>query len=437
MNTRLLVGITGCAVLTLTARGADWPQWRGPNRDAKAAGFNAPSTWPKELTQKWKVKDVGLSDASPALAGDKLYVFTRQDKDEVIRCLDAATGKEIWQDKYEAAGATPPAGGPHAGPRSSPTVADGKVVTLGVRGTLSCYDAATGKKIWRKDDFSGNWPRFFTASSPIVVEGLCVAELGGPKSGGIVAYDLGTGDEKWKWTGDSPAYASPVAVTVDGTKFIVAETEHKVVAIGLAEGKLAWETPFAAQQMAYNAATPIVDGQTIIVSGVGRGTKAVKLEKQGDGLAGKDLWNNKEAVQFNTPVIKDGMLYGLNQTNQFFCVNQENGQAAWTAPAPQAAGGGQGAPSGGGRPGGQGGRGGRGGRGGGGRGGYGSIVDAGSVLLALTPSAQLVVVQPNGKEYKQLASYKVADSETYAYPVVADNRIFVQDRNSVTLWTIE
>src|SRR5216684_225845 len=114
----------------------DWPQWRGPNRDAKVASFKAPKAWPKELNQKWKVT-VGNGDATPALVGDKLYVFTLQDGHEITRCLDASTGKEIWQDKYEAKGATPPAGGPHEGPRSSPAVADGKVVTLGVRGKLS------------------------------------------------------------------------------------------------------------------------------------------------------------------------------------------------------------------------------------------------------------------------------------------------------------
>src|SRR5664279_2134599 len=83
----------GCALAQ------DWPQWRGANRDGKASGFTAPKTWPKELTQKWKVT-VGLGDATPALVGDKLYVFARQHPAEVVRCLDAANGKELWQEKY-------------------------------------------------------------------------------------------------------------------------------------------------------------------------------------------------------------------------------------------------------------------------------------------------------------------------------------------------
>src|SRR5258707_3531995 len=138
-----LIGIPVGGVALLRVVGvfaADWPQWRGPNRDNKVAGFTTPATWPKELTQKWKTP-VGLGDASPALVGDKLYVFTRRGDDEVTSCLDAASGKELWNDKYAAVAVAGPAGG-HPGPRSSPAVAEGKVCTLGVGGVLSRLDAA-------------------------------------------------------------------------------------------------------------------------------------------------------------------------------------------------------------------------------------------------------------------------------------------------------
>src|SRR6185295_9332024 len=137
-------------ILATSVSAQDWPQWRGPNRDAKATDFKAPKTWPKELTQKWKVA-VGDGVSTPALVGDKLYVFTRQDGNEVTRCLNAATGEKIWEEKYEAQGIQGPAQG-FPGPRSSPAVANGNVVTLGVRGTISCLDASTGNKIWRKDE---------------------------------------------------------------------------------------------------------------------------------------------------------------------------------------------------------------------------------------------------------------------------------------------
>ena len=131
------------------------------------AGVQAPATWPEKLAKKWSVS-VGDGVATPALVGDKLFVFARQDGNEVMRCLDAATGKEVWQDKYAAEGVGGPASG-FPGPRSSPAVADGKVVTLGVHGMVSCLDAATGKVLWRKNDFEGSEPRFATSSSPMIL----------------------------------------------------------------------------------------------------------------------------------------------------------------------------------------------------------------------------------------------------------------------------
>jgi outer membrane protein assembly factor BamB len=470
---RILSVLSICALAAGThrAQAQDWPQWRGPNRDAKAAGFDAPQAWPKELAQKWKVT-VGEGVATPSLAGDKLYVFSRQEGQEILRCLDAASGKELWQDKYDALGANGPAAS-FSGPRSSPTVADGKVVTLGLRGVLSCLDAASGKLLWRKDDFAGALPKFFTSSSPLVADGLCIAELGGDGNGGIVAYDLGTGAEKWRWTGDAPAYASPVLMTVDGAKLLVAQTESKMLALGVADGKLQWESPFVVEGRGYNAATPIVDGQTIIYTGSNRGITAVRLEKEGDGFAAKPLWKNADiSVQFNSPLMKDKFIYGISGRNELFCLNAVDGQTVWTAPitpgAPATPAPGGAAPGGGapppnvpppgavaqnpdagpgpgpgpgrgfGGPGGGGGMRGRGMRGGGGmRGGYGSLVDAGSVILALTPASQLIAFTPGGAAYTELARIKVADSPTHAYPVPSGHRIFTKDQDSVTLWTVE
>ncbi len=400
--------IVGCVVLTSTSwLGAqDWPQWRGRNRDGRAIGFTAPRAWPESLAQKWKTT-VGLGDATPALVGDKLFVFARQEDNEVTLCLDAASGKEIWRDQYESEGATGAAGRGHSGPRSSPTVAEGKVVTLGVRGIVSCLDADTGKLLWRKDDFQGSWPQFFTSSSPIVMDGLSIAQLGGESNGAIVAFELATGNPKWKWTGDGAAYASPVLLTVEGATVIVALTDKNIVGIGVAEGTLLWETPFAGGGRSYNAAPPIVDGQTIIYCGSGRGTKAVEIAKQGDELAAKELWSNTdESVQFNTPVLKNGFVFGLSNRDSLFCVNAQSGQTAWTSAIE-------------------------------GRRGFGSVVDAGSVLLALTPNAQLIVFAPSGQGFEQLASYKVAENETYAHPIAAGNGFYIKDQDSVTLWTIE
>ncbi|MBM3835481.1 MAG: hypothetical protein FJ403_19845 [Verrucomicrobia bacterium] len=445
----IVLGCIASAIISCAqGQAQDWPQWRGPNRDARASGFNAPKSWPKELAQKWKVT-VGEGVATPALVGDKLFVFSRQDGNEILRCLDANTGKELWQDKYESLGASGPAGS-FSGPRSSPAVAQGKVVTLGVRAMLSCLDAKTGKVLWRKDDFKA-YPNFHPSSSPIIVDGVCIAQLGGRDNGAVVAYDLASGEQKWKWNGPSPAYASPVLMTLNGKKVIVAQTEAKLVALNANDGTPAWEGPSAGVPGGggpgggggpaggrgrggggrdYKAGTPIVDGQTIIIAG--SGIKAIKLEKEGDALVAKELWTNPElTLNFNTPVLKNGFVFGLTQGNDLFCANAENGKTAWTAPlSGQNA---QAAPAPEGTPPGGGGR----GRGGMGRSsGYGSIIDAGSVLLALTPSSELLVFEPNSKAYTEIARIKVASGQTHAHPIPAGQRIFVKDQDSVTLLTI-
>jgi outer membrane protein assembly factor BamB len=437
---------------------ADWPQWRGVNGAARVTDFTVPATWPKELTQKWTLA-IGDGVATPALVGDKLYTFTREGESEVIRCVDAAGGKQIWQEKYDARGPDGPAG-QYPGPRSSPAVADGKVVTLGVRGTLSCFDAASGKVLWRKDDTG--FPKFFVSSSPIIVDGLCIAQIGGQNNGAVVAYDLATGNEKWKAAGVNPDNASPSLMTVGDTKLIVVETDTKIVAVNAADGKIAWETPFIKQGMAYNASTPVVDGDTIYYSGGGRGTHAVKIEKTADAFTGKVLWDNpKNSVQFNTPVVKDGLLYGLSQQNEIFCIDVKTGQTNWTAsiggaggmgggggrggaggggaPGTGGPGGGGGAPGGGrGGPGG-GGRGGRGGgmMGGGGGRGFGSIVDAGSVLMALTPSSELVVFAPDAKAYTEKARIKLAANGTYAYPILSGDQVYIKDKSAVSAFSLK
>src|SRR5262245_23212745 len=129
MRTKLITPFCFLALLATFSQAADWPQWRGPNRDGKAAGFTPPKSWPELLTKQWSTI-VGEGDATPALVGDRIYVFTRQGDEETTTCLESAGGKVLWQDKY-AASAVTGAAGRHPGPRSSPTVASGKVCTLG------------------------------------------------------------------------------------------------------------------------------------------------------------------------------------------------------------------------------------------------------------------------------------------------------------------
>lgn len=387
-------------------RAADWPQWRGPHRDGKTSEFAVPETWPKDLTRKWRVP-VGEGVATPALVGNRLYVFSREGAHEVLRCLEATTGRELWKDTYEEAPVTGPAS-QFPGPRSSPTVAEGKIVTLGVSGTLSCLEADSGKVLWRKSRLADR-PRFFTSCSPLVAGGMVIVQVGSESGGGMLALDLSSGEQRWQWTGDGTAYSSPVLMTLDGMPLVVAETAAKIVVLDLAQGRQLWETAFPVSGRGYNAATPIVDGQTLLYGGSSRGMRAVRLEKQGDGLTARELWANSDSsVMYNTPVVKGELIFGISERDTLFCLSAQDGKTLWTTTLE-------------------------------GRGrlrGYGSVVDAGAVLAALNPAAQLTFFAPSDQGFRPLASYKVSDQETFAYPVLSRSHIFIRDREAVILWTL-
>jgi len=400
--------IIGFLALTITVQASaqDWSQWRGANRDGKVSEFTSPANWPGELVLKWKV-NVGTGDATPALIGDKLFLFTRQGDKETTLCLSVDDGKELWRDSYIAQEVTGPAAR-HPGPRSSPTVADGKIITMGVGGILSCLDATNGSLIWRTDPFPKIVPMFFTSMSPIVVDGNCIAHLGGKGNGAIIAYNLNTGEEIWRWNNEGPDYGSPVLIEVENIKQIVTLTEKSIVGINVSDGKLLWQRPFEPQQRAYNASTPIVSGQNIIYTGAGRGTIKVNIEKDNTGFNAVELWNNPDvSVQFNTPVKKDDLLFGYTNRGNLYCLDAGNGQTAWMDTIKHD------------------------------RSGFAAIVDAGSVMMALPSSSELIVYKPVDEKYIELAKIKVADTPVYAHPVISGNRIFVKDHETIALWLIK
>ncbi len=390
--------VTGC-----TLPSQDWPQWRGANRDGKSSAFAAPDTWPTNLTQQWKIQ-VGKGDASPALVGANLYVFARQETNEVLFCLDAATGKAKWQSAYPANYVVTGPPSRHPGPRSSPVVAGGKVCTLGVGGILSCFNAATGAVLWRKqstNDYLGIPYQTDTSMSPIVADGLCVAQVGKATNGAVIAFDLGSGKPKWKWAGDGPANSSPMTMTVAGKKQLVIVTAKFLVGLDPADGKLLWQVPFATNLMGNNL-TPIIAGDTVIFAGPAKGMSAVKIEALGGAWAATPLWSATNlATHFTTPVLKDGLLYSFSE--RLFCADAQNGAILWD----KAVNLGQ----------------------------YASLVDAGKVMLALGTKGELLVFEP-GKTYTPLARYTVGDSDTWTHPVVAGNRIYIKDSQTVGLWIV-
>lgn len=399
-----LVSLLVILAFTTSVYSQDWPQWRGINRDGNVIGFKAPATWPKTLKQDWQI-NVGFGDAGPALVGNKLYCFSRQEADEVIRCLDATSGKELWQNKYPAIAVTGPAA-THPGPRSTPAVAEGKIITLGVGGVLSCLDATTGKVFWRKENTFNLLPPFFTAMSPIILNGMCIAYLGGKDNGTIVSYDLVTGNEKWKWTGEDPTYSSPAIMTVEGKKQLVIFTEKNLLGLDVADGKLLWKVDATPQKRFFNAASPVIIGQTVIITGQGSGTKAVKIEKQGNEFITKELWNNAElGTKYDTPVINNGFLYGLSNGRKFYCLDVAKGQTMWADTTMNSD--------------------------------FGALLNCGSVIMSLPSNSNLIVFKASEKAYSELMKVKVSDKPVFSTPVVAGNLIYIKDAETLTRYKFD
>ncbi len=381
-----------------------WTGWRGNNRNGTVSGFTKPAAWPSQLNKIWEMK-VGFGDASPVMANNQIFLHVKLDTTEVLMCLDAANGKEIWRSNLNPSpNITGPAIG-HPGPRSTPFIDKGKLYTLGTGGVVTCTDAKNGKVVWINDAYTSEVPQFFTACSPLVFDGKCVVQLGGKTKGVIAAFDAKSGKEIWKLEGQPTTYSSPALMTANKNMMMV-QSETNLLGVST-DGKLVWEIPTPVQRMFYNAPSPIFAGQNLFVAGQGGGTKAYSLTKTGDNRENKELWANKDfGTSFNTPLLKDGFLYG-NEAKQgkLFCLNAATGETAWTDATALNR--------------------------------FASILDLGDVLVCLPATGQLIFFEPSGKAYVELAKYKVAETDVYAHPLIIGDKIFVKEKEMLTCWSLK
>jgi outer membrane protein assembly factor BamB len=393
------------APLVAQSRPADWPQWRGPNRDGVVASFTEPKAWPERLTRKWKV-DVGLGYATPIVVGNRVFMFSRQGDDEVLAAFDAETGARIWTSRYAAPFTISPAAARHEkGPKSTPTFAAGRIFTLGMTNIVTAYDAATGRQLWQKPATSAQ-PLYHTAMSPLVDRGLMILHVGGHDRGTLNAYDVNTGAVKWHWDGDGPGYGSPVAVDVDGTRQIVVFTQEHLVGVSAATGELLWKRPFSTSY-SQNAITPILYRQTVIVSGLDKGVAAIRIVKKNSGWDTELVWeNNDVAMYMSNGVVVGDTLVSLSHKNsgQFFGLDASTGKTLWKSAPRQAT--------------------------------NAEITRAGDLLFVLKDDAELVVTRIGPKGFEPVRTYTVADSATWAQPSISGGRIFVKDVASLALWTL-
>lgn len=409
IRTRVTGVLIGIVALSGAVAAQDWPQWRGPQRDGQIVGFKEPASWPKSLTHRWKV-EIGAGYATPLVIGDRIYTFTRQGEDEVMSALDAASAKVIWRTSYPAPFKMNPATAPHGpGPKSTPAFANNRLFTLGISGIVTAFDAATGRRLWQRPADPVE-PLYHTGQSPIVVNNLVIVHVGGHDNGALTAFDAATGAVRWRWTGDGPAYGSPLLVDLGGTPQVVTFTQKYFVGVALEGGRLLWRRPFTTPSTT-TSQTPIVFKDTVIEMGRSNGVTAFRAVPRAGSAnaewATNNVWHTDEVSMHMSDVVAiGGVMFGLSHLNsgQYFALDLDSGRVLWKSDPRQAA--------------------------------HAAIARAGNTIFSLEDDSELVVIRHSRERFDPVARYKVADTDTWTQPVVSGNRIFVKDVSSLTLWTI-
>ena len=391
----LALGAVGRAVFA-----QDWPQWRGPNRDGAATPSKTPITWPDKLQQVWSVK-VGEGHSSPVVSGTRVFQFARAGDHEVLYAFELATGKKLFEHRYDAPYEMNPAARAHGkGPKSTPLVSGGRVYKLGMSGVLACLDAQSGKQVWRFDSqgkFKQTSPLFGVAVSPLIHDGRLIAHVGTDDDGALAAFEPATGKVLWQTKGFGPGYGSPVVAGMQ----IVAVGADKMFAVKPADGSVVWQFPFTTPY-SQNSVTPFVFGDTVIYSGLTHPVTAIRV----GGGSPQKVWENKEVGMYmNSPVLAGGLLHGLSHRNkgQLFSLDPKTGKTVWTSEGRQ--------------------------------GDNASLIARGDQVFNLTTDSELHVLRATAKGLEPIRKYTVANSPTWAHPVVLGGRVLVKDLDTLALWT--
>jgi len=319
---------SAAAVLALTAlgpfaaSGADWPCWRGPDRNGISAEKGWQRQWPAGgPKQLWKAS-VGTGFSSFSVSGGRVYTMGNSADTDRVFCLEAQTGKVVWEHSY------PCALDPNnfeGGPCATPTVADGRVYTFSRKGYLFCLDEAKGTVVWWKNlnrDLGLEIPVWGCASSALVEEGLVVVNMG---SAGV-ALDGKSGKVVWFSAKGAGAYATPVPLKIGSERCLAILSRESLVAVEAATGREVWSYPWKTLYDV-NAADPIVDGDKVFIcSGYNHGGTLLRVA----GQTPEKVWENKNLRNhFNSCVLWQGYLYGPDDSG-LRCVAFETGALKWS-----------------------------------------------------------------------------------------------------------
>ena len=401
-----------CLLATMSAAAnaggteATWPQWRGPTRDSLLPAQN----WPKKLDaerlkQSWRV-ELGPSYSGPIVSEKSVFVTeTKDKKQEVVRALDRATGKEQWSASWDGAISVPFfAASNGSWIRATPAYDGERLYVAGMKDILVCLDAASGKEIWRVDfvkDYAAPVPAFGFVSSPLVSGEYVYVQAGAS----FLKLDKRTGKEVWRTLKDSggmngSAFSSPVLASLNGTSQLIVQTREKLAGIDESSGKELWSKEIPAFR-GMNILTPTVIKNSIFTSAYGGKSLSLQVDIAGSAFTPSVTWENKSQGYMSSPVVIGSHAYLHLRNQRFTCIDLATGKETWTT-----------------KPYGQ----------------YWSMVAQGDRILALDERGELLLIRANPGKFELLDSRKISEASTWAHLAVCGDEVFIRELNAIAVY---
>jgi outer membrane protein assembly factor BamB len=398
----LLVGVflLALSVSVFGQSNANWPQWRGPNRDGISKETGLLKQWPAEGPPLvWKATGAGGGYSSFSIANGRLFTMGLRGDREVVVAFDINTGKEAW--------ATPHGGAFRNdrgdGPRGTPTIDGDRLYALGGNGDLSAIDHRTGRLVWSKNilkEFGGSNIRWGISESPLIVGNKVLVNPGGPGAS-IVALNKADGKVIWKSQSDEAGYSSAIPVQVNGGTQVVFFTGARAVGLDLNDGRLLWEWTRPANDVA-NIATPIVRGNRVFISSdYGTGGGVVEITPAGKA---QEVYFTKEMRNHHSSSVLVGdHLYGFSSAI-LTAMKFDTGEIAWRDRSV----------------------------------GKGSLVYADGRLYCFSERGVVGLVEATPTGYVERGRFKLetGDLPTWTHPVVAGGRLYLRDQDTIYAYDV-
>ena len=368
----------------------DYPQFLGPNRNGVVTSIKLNLDWkthPPNLV--WR-RPVGAGWSGFAVVGNVAITQEQEDDWEKVVCYDLHTGDVRWNHQDPARYYTPPAG---LGPRATPTISGNRVYTLGSTGILNCLDFETGSQLWTTNIFEENSaepPPWGISISPLVFGDLVIVS-----AGGAVAYHKETGEIAWTGHRTQSGYSSPMLTTLAGTEQVVIFNQGLITAHQPLTGKLLWKQPWVENYAECVAQpVPLPDNQLFVSTGYGAGAKLFQISRNlTNDFNVVTLWETvRFKAKFTNIIYYEGYIYGLDD-GIFACINPVDGERQWKR----------------------------------GRYGHGQTLLISDVLLVLTESGEVVLIEPDPENHKERARFKALKGKTWNTPALAGNYLLVRN----------